>query len=189
MPENAANLVLLGRLTEPWGIKGFLRLHPFGDDPLSWQSIASWHLSRDDKAPPREWQIFRLEHLKPQGSGWVLKLESVTERTAAEALAGMYCAVPQQDLPPTAENEFYWGDLVGMTVVNREGRPLGEVHHLISTGAHDVLCVRALLSSAFSETNPASPPLEYLIPFVPAYVGEIDRKTRRIEVDWHEDWS
>lgn len=199
MPENAPDLVVLGRLTVPWGVKGFLRLHPFGDDPAAWKQIPLWYLGRDDKVLRSDdltrWSSFGPQQLITQGAGWVVRFEGIEDRTAAEALAGLYCAARQVDLPPTADNEFYWADLVGMAVWNREGRCLGTVHHLISTGAHDVLCVRPCSPDGLSaHPMPKDPPfagprVEHLIPFVPAYVGAIDRDAKSIQVDWHEDWS
>jgi 16S rRNA processing protein RimM len=78
-----------------------------------------------------------------------------------------------------AEGEYYWGDLVGLAVENEAGEALGAVAGLISTGAHDVLQVRD------GEGEEAA---ERLIPFVAAYVLDVDLATRRIRVAWQKDW-
>ena len=93
----------------------------------------------------------------------------------AEAVDGWYIGAPREALPTTAENEFYWGDLVGLDVVNESGESLGSVKGLLSTGAHDVLQVGE------GET-------ERLIPFVAAFVLDVDLAARRIRVAWGKDW-
>lgn len=168
-------MIVFGRLTEAWGIQGWLRLHPFGDDPLSWKQIRAWRLARDDQAADEHWQCHTLSGLREQGGGLVVKFKGIDDRSQAEALAGCYCGALREALPPTAENEFYWADLVGMRVVNRDGDNLGTVSALIDTGAHAVLQI-------------GEGEAQRLIPFVAAYVGEIEREAGIIHVDWGLDW-
>jgi 16S rRNA processing protein RimM len=81
-------------------------------------------------------------------------------------------------VPTPAEGEFYWVDLIGLTVLNRDGSALGTVVGLIETGPHCVLRV-----------DPGQPEAqEVLIPFVDAYVDAVDMAARRITVDWHSDY-
>ncbi len=77
-------------------------------------------------------------------------------------------------LPPVADGEFYWTDLEGMRVVNQDGLDLGVVDSLMDNGAHGILVVLG--------------DRERLIPFVPAYVSDVDRDARRILVDWGADY-
>jgi 16S rRNA processing protein RimM len=77
-------------------------------------------------------------------------------------------------LPPPEENEFYWSDLIGLKVVNREGVELGNVDSLMESGANDLLVVKGAC--------------EHLIPFVAAFVGKVDLAAGTIEVDWGEDY-
>ncbi|MEQ8495073.1 MAG: ribosome maturation factor RimM, partial [Gammaproteobacteria bacterium] len=99
-------------------------------------------------------------------------------RDAAGALVRADIGIRRQQLPPAAPDEYYWVDLIGLTVVNREGARLGEVRGLLETGAHDVLRV--------VDTSAAG--LERLIPFVrEVYVLDIDLAGRIMRVDWHVD--
>jgi 16S rRNA processing protein RimM len=79
-------------------------------------------------------------------------------------------------LPPTEQDEFYWTDLIGLQVVNRQGERLGKVVELISTGAHEVLRV---LSEAGTER---------LLPFIEQVVEEVDLENRIVRVAWELDW-
>ena len=78
-----------------------------------------------------------------------------------------------------AEGEYYWGDLVGLDVVNEADEALGTVSGLLSTGAHDVLQV---------QSGEGKGAVERLIPFVAAYVLDVDLAARRIRVSWQKDW-
>jgi 16S rRNA processing protein RimM len=77
-------------------------------------------------------------------------------------------------LPPPKENEFYWSDLIGLKVLNREGVELGKVDSLMESGANDLLVVKGAR--------------EHLIPFIAAFVGKVDVAGGTIEVDWGEDY-
>jgi 16S rRNA processing protein RimM len=90
--------------------------------------------------------------------------------------------VPRSSFPSTKEDEFYWVDLIGLTVLNREGLELGTVSELMSTGPQTVLVL--------SQPNPEDPakPLERMIPFVSAYVDKVDMTARLILVDWQADY-
>lgn len=122
------------------------------------------------------WQERRLARLKQHGEGLVAAFADVSDRGAAEALKGWWIGAPREALPATSENEFYWADLIGLTVVNTAGDVLGTVAGLIETGAHDVLRV------VDAEHH------ERLLPFVAAVVLEVDREARCMRVEWGLDW-
>lgn len=164
--------MVLGRLSDPYGIRGWLRLHPFGDDPARWAEMPVWWIGREGEA----WQEVRLLQLREHGDGLVVQLEGIQDRTQAESYKGWLVGAPRAALPPTDEDEFYWADLIGLRVVNLAGEALGTVAGLIETGANDVLQVHA----ADGE--------ERLLPFVDAVVRRVDRAAGLIEVDWERDW-
>ena len=172
-------MIVLGRIVAPFGIQGWVKIHPFGDDPASWRKLPHWWLSRDDIAPDAQWKQYTLTACRPHGKGLVAALAEVPDRNAAEAIDGFFIAAPREALPEPAENEYYWGDLVGLAVINEADEALGTVSSLLSTGAHDVLQVRE------GEGEEA---VERLIPFVAAYVLDVDLATRCIRVAWQKDW-
>lgn len=165
-------MVVLGRLADPYGIRGWIRVHPYGDDPLAWAGMPAWWVGSDGGP----WRETGLVSLKAHGGGLVVLLEGVSDRTAAEALKGMLVAAPREALPATGVDEFYWADLVGLDVVNGDGERLGRVAGLIETGANDVLRVVAEDGS------------ERLLPFVAAVVQGVEKEAGRIRVEWGLDW-
>lgn len=172
MPLSGSEIVVLGRLADPYGIRGWLRLHPFGDDPLAWAGMPVWWIGREGGP----WREVGLKGLKAHGDGIVVLLDEVPDRTAAEALKGTLVGAPRDMLPPPADDEFYWGDLLGLVVVNEADETLGTVAGLIETGANDVLRVVA------------GDGTERLLPFVEAVVLVVEKEAGRIRVAWGSDW-
>lgn len=171
-------MIVMGRIVAPFGVQGWLKIHPFGDDPHNWRKMPHWWLSADDAAPAGQWQRFELKACRAHGKGLVAALADVVDRNGAEALDGFFIGAPREALPPPAENEYYWGDLVGLEVENAAGEVLGTVSGLLATGANDVLQVR--------DSNVDGG--QRLIPFVAAYILDVDLAARRIRVSWEKDW-
>lgn len=171
----ASEIIVLGRLVEPYGVRGWMHLQVYGDDPLSWKDLPVWQVGKESGA----WQDYELQGLKAHGDGFVVAFAGVADRTGAEALKGMLVGAPRAALPAVPEDEYYWADLIGLDVVNRAGESLGKVAGLIETGASDVL--RVLDADA-------AEPVERLLPFVAAVVGKVDVAAGVIHVDWERDW-
>ncbi len=161
----------MGRIVAPFGVRGWVKVHSFGDDPVAWRKMSQWWLGADPEGTA--WQPVELEGLRQHGKGLVAKLAGVNDRAAAEAIDGRYIAAPREAMPQTGENEYYWVDLIGLDVVNEQGERLGKVATLIETGANDVLVVR-------------DGEAERLLPFV----GEVikDVAGGQVRVDWGKDW-
>lgn len=168
-------MIVMGRIVAPFGIKGWVRIAPFGDDPESWGEMPQLWISRDDTAPAKAWQTVDVIECRVHGTGLIASLKQVPDRNAADSVKGWFVGAPREAMPEPGEEEFYWADLIGLAVVNKDGEALGEVAGLMSTGAHDVLRV-------------VDGDTERLIPFVAAYALEVDTAARRITVDWQKDW-
>lgn len=168
-------MVVLGRIVAPYGVAGWVRVHPFGDDPESWRTMPRLWLGA--AAETADWSPLALKGLRFHGKSLIAKFEGVDDRNAAEALGGQYVAAPRDALPKNAENEFYWADLVGLSVVNEAGESLGTVDNLIETGASPVLVVKDPDGLG-----------EHLLPFVAAVVKDVALAEGRIRVAWQKDW-
>jgi len=175
-------MVVLGRIVGPYGLRGWVKVHPFGDDVAGLGDMRQWWLGADDIG--KSWMPYALQELKPHAKGWIVKFAQVDGRDAAEAIDGLYVAAPRSELPKTAANEYYWADLIGLAVVNTQGERLGTVTELLSCGAHDVLCVREdVTDDGKSESGK-----QRLLPFVAQVVKSVDPASATICVDWGSDW-
>ena len=184
--ELPADAVELGRVQEAWGIKGWLRLHSHSAKPEVLRQAWRWYLAPPDAAYAQGFDAFagtvvvRVQGVKTHADGLVAQLAEVPDRNAAEALKGARIFVARADFPPAAsDDEFYWVDLIGLEVFNRQGEPMGVVRDLLITGPHSVLCLDYLHEGKMAER---------LIPFVSAYVDAVDRAAGRITVDWQSDY-
>jgi 16S rRNA processing protein RimM len=166
---DAADWIVMGRIAAPFGVKGWVKLQPYSEDPGTLMDFESWRVGRGEQH--RE---FVVEAVQDHGNALVAKLAGIDDRDAAYALRGQEVSVVRADLPPPGDNEFYWSDLVGLRAVNREGTELGRIDSLIETGAHDVLVIKGTRT--------------HLVPFVAAFVGKVDLVGGTVEVDWGEDW-
>lgn len=169
------DIIVLGKISGPYGVHGAVRVFPFADDPAGWSRLPCWWLGRDGDAPEL-WRQTRLIKCDVRNDRMVAQLECVADRTAAETMGGVLVGVPQTDLPPTATDEYYWADLVGLDVINTRDQSLGRVVGLMDTPANAVLRVGDGDSS------------ERLLPFVAAVVLEVDLPRQRISVEWELDW-
>ena len=164
-------MVVMGRVVAAQGLLGWVKVQAFTQHLDALIDYDTWHLGND--AQP--WREFKVIECKPHTKVLVAKLEGIGDRTAAENCKGMLIAVPRSSLPKANDEEYYWSDLVGMTVVNLEGEQLGKVDQLLDMGANDILCVR----------NDKG---EILIPFLSHVVQKVSLDEKLIRVDWQADY-
>lgn len=177
MPGKSEQFIVLGKIVDAYGVKGWVKIHPFADDPLAWQKMSNWWLRPDDgRAGSDAWRPVGFKQCRIQGHALVASLEDVNDRAAAENLRGSLVGAPREALPKTAADEYYWADLIGLAVSNLQGESLGSVAELMETGANDVLLVRDAAG------------VERLIPFMASSVIEVDLAAGRLVVDWGLDW-
>ena len=159
----------MGRVSGPFGVKGWIKLQPFTAEPKSLLAHRVWWFESASGWAERE-----IERAQVQGDAIAAKLAGCDDRDAAALLRGQQVAIPRSELPQAGENEFYWADLVGLNVVNLEGDDLGRVSRVLETGANDVLVVEG--------------DRERLIPFIEQVVQQVDLSSGVIRVDWGSDF-
>jgi 16S rRNA processing protein RimM len=179
-----ADAIEVGRVLDAWGVKGWIRVQPHAKDPQALFSSRRWFLLPPESRPGRPVRepaaplpsLLRIIEAREHGDDVVAAVRDISDRTAAETLRGARIFVPRSSFPTAGSDEFYWVDLIGAQVFNRDGACLGEVTGLIDNGAHSVLQLR----------DGDAP--ERLIPFVAAYIDQVDLPGRRILVDWGLDY-
>ena len=129
-------------------------------------------------AKPRFLQV---KQAREQGDIVVATVDGLEDRNAAEALKGARVYVSRSAFPTPDEDEFYWVDLIGLDVVNKEGEALGKVVDLLDTGPNSVLRLEG-------EAGEDGKPVERLIPFVSAFIVSVSLADRRIVADWGLDY-
>jgi 16S rRNA processing protein RimM len=182
--EFPADAIEVARVLDAWGIKGWIRVQPYAKDPQALFSSRRWFLRPPENQPGRPARepvaplppLLRIAEAREHGDDVIAAVRDIGDRTAAEALRGARIYVPRSSFPTAGSDEFYWVDLIGAQVFNRDGVRLGDVAGLLDNGAQSVLQVR----------DGDAP--ERLIPFVAAFIDQVDLPGRRILVDWGLDY-
>ena len=168
-PETVAPVLLLGRISGVFGVKGWLKIFSHTEPREAVIGYSNCLVKRDGGWTPVVWA-----EGKRHGKMVIARAQGVDSREIAEKWIGAELGIRREELPPVESGSFYWSDLEGLTVVRRNGEELGLVSHLMATGAHDVLVVKGKQ--------------EILIPFVlDKYVTDVDLDAGVIKVDW--DWD
>jgi 16S rRNA processing protein RimM len=194
-----ADAIEIGRIIDAWGIKGWFKVLPHSASPEALFSAKQWFLLPPDRpmkpkrptdaaavaAPQAVWTeplLLPIKEVKNHSDTVVACAQGMDDRNAAESLRGARIFIPRSSFPVAADGEYYWVDLLGLQVVNREGLDLGQVRDLMSTGPQTVLVIE---SPAEVE---GGKPVERMIPFVSAFVDGVDLPAKRITVDWQPDY-
>jgi 16S rRNA processing protein RimM len=165
--DRRAELLVVGRLGKPQGIKGEVTVEVRTDAPDERFADGAVLLTEPPERGPlvvasSRWQNARL----------VVAFEGVHDRTAAEALRDTLVQVDAADIPPPeGEDEFHDHVLRGMVAVLTDDSPLGEVTDVLHLPHGDVLVVTREGGA------------EVLVPFVKAIVPVVDVAERRLVVD------
>ena len=188
--ELPADAIEVGRILDAWGIKGGFKVLPYSASPEALFSSKRWYLLppepragivRNDKHAVQGTQLLRISSAKEHGDGITAQAMDCSDRNSAEALKGARIFIARSSFPTAGNDEFYWVDLLGLAVVNREGRRLGVVKDLMATGPQTVLVIEADAPAQDGKK------LETLIPFVSAYVDKVSLEDKCITVDWQAD--
>lgn len=168
----ADDLIAMGHVSAPHGIKGWVWIHSLTDPASNIFGYRPWYLKGRDglrKVKVLDW--------REQGKGVVALLDISTDRNVAETLRNLEIQVPKSALPELEEGDYYWSDLVDLEVRTESGQLLGTVHSLMETGSNDVLVVQGNEHSL--DRN------ERLVPWLPGQVVKnVDLEGRVITVDW-----
>jgi len=180
--ELPADAVEVGRVLDAWGIKGGFRVQPYSASPEALFSSRRWYLEPPERGPEGfvGTRCLRIQSAREHGRAVLVTAQDISDRSAAEKLRGARIFVPRSSFPTPKADEYYWVDLIGLTVRNREGLLLGTVRDLMPTGPQTVLVV--------APKDPAQQRPPILIPFVAAFVDDVDLGQRVIAVDWQPDY-
>jgi 16S rRNA processing protein RimM len=180
----------VGRIADAWGIKGFFKVIPYSASPEALFSSKRWYLLPPEPRPGvvlpskdaafKGCQLIKVRSAKEHTDVIVVQIDGCDDRNTAERLKSARIFIARSAFPTAASDEFYWVDLMGLAVVNREGLALGVVKDLISTGPQTVMVI---------EAEEGGKKVETLIPFVSIYVDDVSLENKRITVDWQPEYS
>ena len=183
--------VEVGRVLDAWGVKGWLKILPHSNAPEALFSATTWFLQPPEAKFRPGFNAFAgtvsvgVDEAKTHSDSVVAKLTGLDNRTPAEALRGARIFLPRSSFPAASADEYYWVDLIGLHVVNREGIALGCVRDLMATGPQSVLCVEYTTEPVEGVIAVSA---ERMSPFVSVFIDNVDLAAKRIMVDWQPDY-
>ncbi len=166
------DLILVGHIVGAYGVHGWIRIQPYSAHAGALLQAKTWWLGKP------ELHDVDVRSVKLHSGDVVAQLMGVADRDAAEKLKGTTVQVARSRFPTLEADEFYWIDLMGLSVENQQGVNLGQVVKVMEYGAHPILQV------ADSEQKRQ----EILIPFVAQFIQAVDQTAQKIIVDWEADY-
>src|SRR4051794_11771557 len=167
-------MVVMGRIAGAFGVKGWIKIQTFTESLDSLIGYPTWWLRGAEVKGSGGWQENKVEEAAVHGRLVIAKLSGIDDRNAAELLRGREVAVPRSELPANQPGEYYWAELIGLSVTNLQGVPLGRIGKLLETAAQQVLLVEG--------------ERERLIPFIESVVVSVDLAGGSLVVDWDADF-
>ena len=158
MPDSP---ITVARIIKPFGLRGRVVIESLTDFPARFAPGSI--LLIDD-------QPFEITTSRPQKHRWVLKFKGVDTPEDAETLRGALLQVPESQLHPLPEGQFYRFQIIGLLAVTRDGRELGPVKDVLETPANDVYQVQ-------------TPTGELLVPALPDFVLKVDLEAGKMVVE------
>ncbi len=185
LPDDAVEVARIG---EAWGVKGWFKVLTYSAHPQAVLASKRWYVQPSERGARHfsGTRILRIGQVKQHGDALTAHAPAIVDRTAAEYLRGARVFVSRTSFPSLQPDEYYWVDLIGCEVVNREGVVLGVVKDLLATGPQTTL----VLEDGDPQTPQTSGGGQRMIPFVNAIVDTVDIAAKRIVADWQPDyWS
>lgn len=153
-------------------MRGWVKIYSYTDPIDRILQYRPWLLRRQGVA---DWNEVAVTDGRIQGRTLIARLSGIPDRDEASRLVGSEIAIDRSRLPALPGGEYYWIELIGLSVSNLQGQVLGRVDHMMATGVHDVMIVHG--------------DRERLIPFADrAVVQDVDLERGVIVVDWDPDF-
>ncbi len=174
--SQSSDYITLGKISGVHGIKGWVKVFSHTSPREQITEYKEWFLKGRDS----DWKPIRVIDGKKQGKNIIAFLENTHHRDQAEALVGSEIAIHKDQLKKLSKGEYYWRDLIGLSVETIEGEKLGEIDWLFDTGSNDVLVVKDTDGAEIKER---------MLPYVMGdVIQSIDLEKSLMIVDWDPEF-
>jgi len=166
---NDTNLIIIGKIVAPHGVRGDVRVFPLTDFPERFHSLKEARLDDGSRLVVQGCRDNKREFL--------IKFKGLDDRNSVESLRGKLLMVTKQELVELPAGHYYTFDIIGLSVFDETGKELGKVADVMSTGSNDVYVIE----------QAGQQPL--LIPALKSVVQSIDLPGGRMVVKLQEEWE
>lgn len=161
--------VVIGKFGSVHGVRGDIKVHSFTESSEDILEYQPWQFK---PTAGSDWKVLEIMQSSWHNNQLVVRIAGFTDRDEAKRLTNLEIAIERDQLPTLSQDEHYWSDLTGLTVVNTEGEQLGIVDGFIETGSNDVMAIKDEKGG------------DHLIPYTDHAIKEVDMATKTITVDW-----
>ena len=130
--HQSSKLVLVGKLGQPYGTAGKIKLHSFCMNPRNIETFACLYSEQGD-------ETFEIEHLVESGEELIAKIRGIKSRKDVTHLKGTKLFASREEFPDLEKNEFYYSDLQDLRALDTEGNFIGTVTSMNNFGAGDLM--------------------------------------------------
>ncbi len=172
----SSDYITLGKISGVHGVKGWIKVFSHTSPREQITEYKEWFL----RSRGNDWKPVKVIDGKKQGKSIIASLENTHYRDQAEALVGSEIAIHKDQLKKLAKDEYYWRDLIGLSVETTKGEKLGEIDWLFDTGSNDVFVVK---------NTDGEEVIERLLPYIMGdVIQSIDLDKSLMIVDWDPEF-
>ena len=164
------DVVIMGKIVGPHGIKGWLKVHPFTEEIGTLSNYPQWLISKDEK----HWVGHKVETVTVKDKTLIVKLAGIDDRNGSDSVNKNMVGILKEELPKLDADTYYWSDLIGLDVQNEAGYYFGSIQTMMETGSNDVMVIKG--------------EREFLIPYLPDVIIKVDLEAKKVLVDWDENY-
>ena len=168
--NKTSNHVVLGCFASAYGVRGWVRVNSYTTPKENLLNYPVWQTKHD-----KQIESIKISRSKFHSNQLIIKIDGCDDRETAKTYTNCPIMINRTELPTLPENEYYWTDLIGLSVITKEGINLGRVDSLIETGSNDVLIV-------IDEEQ------ERLLPYTNQVIISINLADKIMVVDWDPDF-
>lgn len=166
------DFVELGQISGFFGVKGWLKLRSYTRPRTGISQYKTFYIGEVNQKPTERVSFSRIQ---PRGKQLIGYIDGIDSRDQAQGFIGKVLWMQSQDLP-ALQGEYYWHQLIGLTVTNLQGQVIGTIKRMMETGVNDVIVIA---NKSGGET---------LIPYIMShFIVTVDLPKAAMVVDWPLD--
>ena len=168
-PQENNKKLLVGKINGFFGLQGWVKVFSYTNPRTNILNYSPWSIKVDGN-----FQSIDIANGREQSKTIVAHIKGIDNREDSQKFIGQDIYINKEQLPELMQGEYYWHELIGFDVINKDEEQLGTVDYFVETGANDVLVVKGKK--------------EYWIPYIEPFLVSIDSKNNKILVDWDKDF-
>lgn len=164
-------IVVMAVIGKPYGIKGFNRLNVFAEDPATLEKHSNYFIKQSNQ----DWRPLTFKEMKNHHANLVVKIDGTDTPESAKQWTHGLVGILKSDLPQLENDNYYYHQLLGLTVYNTQNKNLGQITDIWSNGAHDVFEVK--------ENEKAR-----VLPYTNKVIIKVCLESKSMQVDWKDEY-